>query len=115
MTYSVKTRLFVILFVLGLAGVVSSLLIDLSALVALLPHTATIPTITPALKAFSLVQPALILAAAVVIGVVLAPKVGLSAPAAEALAAGRDVLKALRSQFALGVVGGVVGGVCIVL
>jgi len=100
---------------LGLTGVVSILLIDLSALVPLLPVTTDIPTITPALKLLSLVQPTLLLTVAVVVGIVLAPRVGLSAPALEALNAGGNVLKSLRSQLVPGVVGGLVGGVCIVL
>lgn len=109
-----KTRLFLILFLLGLVGTLSLLLIDLAALAALIPGTE-VPAITPALKLLSLVQPALLLAGAVVIGVALAPRVGLSAPAAEALAAGGDVLKPLGSQFVPGVVGGFVGGTGIVL
>src|SRR5215203_2628867 len=99
MSRPMKTRLFLILLLLGLMGIVSFLLIDLSALVALIPKTTDIPTITPALKLLSLVQPTLILAVAVVIGVALAPRVGLSAPASEALAAGGNVLKPLRPQF----------------
>ena len=111
-----KTRLFLILFFLGLTGVLSILLIDLSALAALIPHTTgDIPTITPALKLLSLIQPSLLLAVAVVIGVALARRVGLSAPAAEALARGGNVFTSLRSQLAPGVVGGLTGGLCIVL
>jgi hypothetical protein len=116
MSLSTKKRLFLILFFLGFTGIVSILLLDLSALVALIPETTReIPTITPALKLLSLVQPSLLLAAAVVIGIALAPRVGLSAPAAEALAANGDVFKALRPQLAPGVVGGIVGGLCVVL
>ena len=115
MSHSTK-RLFLILFLLGMMGIISSLLIDLSALVALIPDTTrNVPTITPALKLLSLVQPTLILAAAVVIGIALAPRVGLSAPAAEALARGGDVFTPLRSQLVPGVLGGLVGGFCIVL
>ena len=115
MSHPIKKRLFVVLFFLGLIGIVSLLLLDLSAVVALLPSTTDTPTITPALKFLSLVQPALILAVAVLIGVALAPQVGLSAPASEALAAGGDTFTALKPQFLPGVVGGLVGGACIVL
>ena len=115
-TFAPKTRLFLILFFLGLLGVFSILLIDLSALVALIPHTTSdIPAITPALKLLSLIQPSLLLAVAVVIGVALARRVGLSAPAAEALARGGNVFTALRSQLAPGVAGGLAGGLSIVL
>lgn len=115
MSRPTKTRLFLVLFFLGLTGIVSVLLIDLNALVALIPNTTTDITITPALKLLSLVQPSLILTVAVFIGIALAPRVGLSAPAAEALASGGDVVTPLRSQFAPGVAGGLVGGICIVL
>jgi len=115
-TFAPKTRLFVILFVLGLFGVVSILLIDLPALAALIPHTTSdLPTFTPVVKVLSLVQPSLLLAVAVVIGVALARRVGLSAPAAEALARGGDVFTALRPQLAPGLVGGLAGGLSIVL
>lgn len=110
-----KTRLFLVLFLLGFTGVASLLLIDVSAIVALLPATVDIPTMTPALKLLSVVQPTLILVVAVVIGVALAPKVGLSAPAAEALTSGGNVFTSLRSQLAPGVLGGLVGAICIVL
>ncbi len=111
-----KTRLFFILLFVGLIGVVSILLIDLSAVAALVPNTTgDIPTITPALKLLSLVQPALILAVAVLIGVALAPKVRLSAPVAEALAGGGNIFTSLRPQLAAGVVGGLAGGLAIVL
>jgi len=109
-----KTRLFLILFFLGFLGVASLLLIDWSAIIALIPSTGA-PTITPVLKLLSLVQPSLILAVAVVIGVALAPRVGLSAPAAEALAGGGNIFTSLRSQLAPGVLGGLAGGICIVL
>lgn len=116
MTRAFKTRLFVILFLLGLLGVVSLLLIDLSAVAALVPRpTRELPPITPALKLLTLVQPSLILAVAVVIGVALAPRVGLSAPVAEALAGDGDVFTSLRPQLVPGVIGGLAGGLSIVL
>ena len=113
---SQQTRLFLILFALGFAGVVSLLLIDFDALLTLLPSTTTeITTISPALKLLSMVQPSLILAVAVVIGIALAPRVGLRAPAAEAFAGGRDAITPLKAQLGWGVIGGLIGGVCIVL
>lgn len=117
MSLTVKTRLFLILFFLGIAGILSFLLVDLSAIIALIPVQVgtEIPTFTPALKLLSLIQPTLILAVAVLVGVTLAPKVGLRAPAAEALAAKREVGSALKSQLVPGIVGGVLGGVLIVL
>ena len=110
-----KKRLFLILFCVGFAGVLSILLIDLSALAALIPAAADAPPITPAIKVLSLIQPAGLVALAVLIGIVLAPKVGLSAPAAESFAAGDRVMPALKPQLIPGVLGGVIGALAILL
>ncbi len=114
---SFKTRLFVILFSAGMAGVCSALLIDLPALVALLPIPAgtEIPPITPAIKLLSLIQPAVLVAVAVLVGVALARKVGLSSPAAEAVASGGRVAPALKPQIVPGLVGGLAGGSAVVV
>jgi hypothetical protein len=65
-----KLRLFLILLSAGVAGVLSFLLVDLSALMALLPIPAgaEIPRITPAIKLLSLIQPSILLALAVLAG-----------------------------------------------
>jgi len=112
-----KTRLFIILLLAGLAGVLSFLLVDLNGLVAILPvPTETeIPPITPALKLLSLVQPTILLAVAILVGVALAFKVGLSSPVAEAAASGGDVISAFKPQIAPGIIGGLAGGIAIVL
>lgn len=112
-----NTRLFVILWLAGLAGILSLLLIDLDALIKILPIPAgtEIPTFTPALKILSLIQPAVILAVAVLAGVALAPKVGLSSPAAEAAASGGDTVSAFKPQIIPGIGGGLAGGVSLVL
>lgn len=112
-----RTRLFIILLTAGLAGVFSFLLIDLAALMALLPVPAgaEIPQITPAIKLLSLIQPAILLALAVLAGVALAHKVGLSSPAAEAAAGGGRVTASLKPQIVPGLVGGLAGGAAIVL
>ena len=112
-----KTRLFIILLLAGLAGVLSFLLVDLNGLVAILPvPTETeIPPITPALKLLSLVQPTILLAVAILVGVALASKVGLSSPVAEAAASGGDVISAFKPQIAPGIIGGLAGGIAIVL
>jgi hypothetical protein len=113
---SFKTRLFVILLTAGLAGVFSFLLVDLSALVALLPIPvgAEIPRITPAIKLLSLIQPGILLTLAVYAGVALATKVGLSSPAAEAAASGSPVWPALKLQIVPGIIGGLLGGSAVV-
>jgi hypothetical protein len=114
---SFRIRLFTILWLAGLTGILSLLLVDLNALIAILPVPAgaEIPTITPALKLLSLVQPAIILSAAVLVGVALAPRLGLTAPVAEAAAGGGDVVSAFKPQIVPGIVGGFTGGVAVVL
>lgn len=114
---NVKTKLFIVLWLAGLAGVFSFLLVDLTALIAILPIPAgtEIPTFTPVLKLLSLIQPAIILSVAVLVGVVLASKVGLSSPVAETAVSGDDLVSALKPQVVPGIVGGLAGGVGIVL
>lgn len=112
---SVKTRLFLILFLPGIVGIVSFLLVDLSVLLELVPAASgsDIPAITPAFKILSLIQPSIILLAAVLIGITLAPKVGLSATVAESLATGGRWFPALRPQVVPGLCGGLIGGLCV--
>jgi membrane protease YdiL (CAAX protease family) len=114
---NVQIKLFLILLTAGLLGVFSFLLVDLSALIAILPIPAgtEIPSITPALKLLSLIQPAVILFVAILVGVALAPKVGLSSPVAEAVAGGGQLRSAFKPQIIPGLVGGLAGGVAIVL
>ncbi|MDQ3753705.1 MAG: hypothetical protein M3371_03120 [Acidobacteriota bacterium] len=89
----------------------------MDALIAILPVPAgtEIPTITPALKLLSLIQPAVILSVAVLVGVVLASKVGLSSPVAEAAASGGNSVSAFKPQIIPGIVGGLAGGIAIIL
>lgn len=114
---SVRKRLFLILFFAGLAGILSLLLVDIPAIIALVPFPpgSEVPVITPVIKILSLVQPAVILLVAVLIGIFLAPKVGLSSPVAEALAAGREAGPALKPQVVPGFVGGLIGALLILL
>lgn len=111
-----KTRLFVILWVAGALGVLSFLLVDLTALLAQLPLPAgtKIPSV-PALKVLSLIQPTVLLSIAVLIGVALASKVGLSSPAAEAAAGNGQLASALKPQIIPGLVGGFIGGLGVIL
>lgn len=114
---SVRTRLSLVLWVAGFGGAVSFLLVDFGALIALLPAQPgrDYPHFTPLLKLLSLVQPAVFITLAVLAGRFLAPKVGLTAPAAEAWVQGRPVLPALRPQWLPGLLGGLAGGAAIVL
>lgn len=117
MQLNFSKRLFLILFVLGLIGVLSFLLVDLSAMVALfpVPLSEQALNVTPALKWLSLIQPAVLLALAVFVGVVLAPRVGLASPYVESIAAGHPAPSTLRPQLLPAVLGAVAGSVCILL
>ncbi len=114
---NVQIKLFLILLTAGLLGVFSFLLVDLSALIAILPMPAgtEISSFTPAMKLLSLTQPAVILFIAILVGVALAPKVGLSSPVAEAAAGGGQLSSAFKLQIIPGLVGGLAGGVAVVL
>src|SRR3989442_8969598 len=112
-----RTRLFLILWIAGLAGVLSFLLVDLSALLASLPVTsgAKMPFSPRVLSLVSIIQPTVLLSLAVLTGVSLASKVGLLAPATEAVARGGNLGAALRPQIVPGLVGGLLGGIVIIL
>jgi len=115
---SATKRLFLLLWLAGFAGIVSFLLIDLERLIEIvpLPPGTEVPQIHPLLlQVISLIQPTVILTVAVLVGVALASKVGLSAPAAESFASGRNWFSAIKPQIVPGIVGGVVGGIAIVL
>ena len=109
-----------VLWLLGLAGVLSILLIDLSALIAALPRPEVSPPVElppPAiLKLVSIIQPTVLMTLAVALGVWLAPKVGLHAPALESLAGSGSTafLEKLRPQIVPGVIAGLAGGIGIV-
>src|SRR5712691_1144863 len=107
-----KTRLSVILWLAGMAGVLSFLLVDLSKLLATLPLPAAtqLPSSIWALKLLGLIQPTILLSFAVFVGVALASKVGLSAPVAEAAAANRQLSSAFKPQIVPGLIGGIAGG-----
>jgi hypothetical protein len=112
-----KTKLFLILWLAGLAGILSFLLVDINALLANLPLPAEVevPFFTPLMKVLSLIQPTIIMSLAVLAGVVLAGKVGLHAPAAEAIASREKFWPALKPQLVPGILGGIGGGIAIVL
>lgn len=100
-------------------GVLSFLFVDLSALIAAIPQPPDGPPVTlppPALlKLVSIVQPAVIVTLAVVLGVWLAERVGLHAPAFEAAARGERFLPKLMPQILPGVLAGLASGVAIIL
>ena len=110
-----RTKLFAILWLAGMLGVLSILLIDLSAVLANLPATAglEIPFHPLLIKLLSVVQTAILLSIAIFIGFQLAHRVGLSAPAAEALARGNSFISALKPQVLPGLIAGFIAGVAI--
>jgi Type II CAAX prenyl endopeptidase Rce1-like len=122
---SPKLKLFLIIWLAGLAGILSFLLIDLNELLPRifenfpLAERPEIPEFTPVLKVLSLIQPTIIMSLAVITGVGLARKVGLHAPASEALAGAsksgsEKFWPALRPQIVPGILGGVCGGLAVV-
>jgi hypothetical protein len=110
-----STKLFAILWVAGMTGVLSLLLIDLSVIMANLPGAGgtELPFHPLLIKLVSTIQPTILLSIAVFIGLQLGPLVGLSAPAAEALAKGDGFVAALKPQVVPGLIAGFVGGVMI--
>ena len=110
-----RTKLFAILWLAGMLGVLSILLIDLSAVLANLPATAGLemPFHPLLIKLLSVVQTAILLSIAIFIGFQLAHRVGLSAPAAEALARGNSFISALKPQVLPGLIAGFIAGVAI--
>lgn len=65
------------------------------------------------IKLLSIVQTAILLSIAIFIGIQLAPLVGLSAPAAEALARSNSFISALKPQVLPGLIAGFIAGVAI--
>jgi hypothetical protein len=113
-----KKRLFLILWIAGMAGVLSFLLVDLSAIIASMPKPPGAPVELPPpmlLKIASIIQPAVLTSLAVLVGVLLAERVNLHAPAAEAWAKGGDLLAGLKPQIIPGIIAGLASGVAIVL
>jgi len=112
-----KTRQFAILWIAGMAGVLSFLIVDLSALLANLPGTegASMPFPPFVLKLLSTIQTTVLLSIAILVGVALAHRVGLSSPAAEAFEGRGNLVAALKPQIIPGLVGGLAGGLGIPL
>ncbi len=115
MTY--RTRLFGTVFLAGFTGVLSTLLIDLNAVVRILPVTSGTPLpMSPWLiKLVGLIQPTILVAVATLVGVLLAEKVRLSAPGFEAVARGASFFAALGTQIISGLAGGLIGAAAVVL
>ena len=112
-----KTRLFLSLWIPGIIGVFSFLLIDLHALIAMLPlppgETNELPS--PALlKIATVAQPAILVTVATLVGVLLAEKVRLHAPAAEGFARREGFYSNLKPQIVSGVIAGILCGIALI-
>ncbi len=115
---AMKKRLFLILWLAGICGTLSLLLVDISALIALLPKPPGDPVDIPhpiLLALASVIQQSIVTSVAVLVGVLLADKVGLHSPAAEAWAAGKEPTGPLRRQLLPGIAAGIAGGIAIAL
>lgn len=102
-------KLFTILWLTGMAGVISLLWMDLP-----IPEGEKLQMPLWGIKLLSLISPTFLLSVAVLVGVSLAHKVGLSAPLAEALSKGTSVSLAIQPQVLPGIIGGLVGGIVLV-
>ena len=113
---SSRVRLFLILWLAGFAGVLSFQLVDLPALIAKLPITQGKPLPLPmaVIRLLNIVQPAVLVSLATFVGLMLATRVGLSAPVAQAWAERRPLLPALRPQLLPGIFGAVIAAPSII-
>lgn len=113
---SPRFRLFLVIAFSGFIGVLSFQLVDIAALIAKLPiPPGQAPQMSMAfVRVLSIVQPGVLVLAAAFVGLIFAPKVGLSAPAAQAFAERRAILPALRPQLLPGVLGALIAGPAII-
>lgn len=105
-----KWRIFALLVLFALPGVVATCWLALPLLVDVSKITVPLET----LQFASALQNIFLVSAAAFIGASIAPKVGLSSPAISAIAGSGNVLDALRPQLLPGFVGGCIGAVVIV-
>ena len=101
-----RLKLGLLLFFAGMVGVIA-------LTVTVLPQVlgdASLPLPSWLVLAASIMQSGLLVALVVWLGVLLAPKVGLSAPAFEAAVTRQSVAAALRPQLFPGLLGGLLGG-----
>lgn len=102
-----KKMLSTILWLSGMAGVLSTLWLDL-------PISEELPIPLTVIKLLNLISPTFLLSIAVLVGVTLADKVGLSAPLAEAISNSTlPKLAAIKPQIIPGLMGGVIGGIAL--
>jgi len=102
-------KLFIILWLTGMTGVISLWGINLP-----IPEDEKLLMPLWAIKLLSLIQPTILLSIAVLIGVTLAHKVGLSAPLAEAVSKGTSISQAIQPQVLPGLIGGLLGSIVLI-
>ncbi|AFZ33092.1 Abortive infection protein [Gloeocapsa sp. PCC 7428] len=102
-------KLFAILWLTGMTGVISILGMNLP-----IPEDEELQLPLWGIKLLSLIQPTILLAIAVSIGVALAHKVRLSAPLAEAVAYGTSLRRAIQPQVIPGIIGGLLGSIVLI-
>jgi hypothetical protein len=108
MPHNRSLRFGIILWLLAMSGVVVLSFTTLPQLVEKLPQR--VPLGLPLAIAASLLQNAVLVAAAVWLGIALGRPLGLSAPAIEAAASGGDVVRALKPQLVPALLGGLAAG-----
>ena len=102
-----KFKLGLLLFLAGMLGVVA---LTVTALPQVLDEVDLPVPMWVALLG-SIAQTSLLIAVVIWLGVSLAPKVGLSAPAFEAFVSNQSISQALRPQLMPGLVAGLIGGI----
>lgn len=103
---AVSIKLFTILWLSGAAGIVSLLWMELP-----IPENEKLQLPLWGIKLLTLIQPTFLLSIAVLIGVQLAHRVGLSAPLFEAISNRTAINLAIQPQVLPGIIGGLVGGI----
>lgn len=109
MSTKMSTKLFAVLWLAGMTGIVFLLGMNLP-----IPEGADLQLPLWGIRLLALIQPTLLLTVAVWIGIALAHKVGLSAPLAEAVSKGGSVNRAIQPQLLPGMIGGLVGGILLI-
>lgn len=115
----VDKKLFLVLWLMGMAGVLSLLFIDFSVFMEMAPKIEPeadeaikqmLPYLLPFIKVASIISPTLLVSVAVLVGVLLADKVGLFSSIAEAVQKKRNFFSAFAPQIIPGLIGGAIGG-----
>jgi hypothetical protein len=102
----VAIKLFTILWFAGVAGIISLWWMELP-----IPENEQLQLPLWGIKLITMIQPTFLLSIAVLIGVQLAHRVGLSAPLSEAVANKTVINLAIQPQVLPGIIGGLVGGI----